>query len=572
MVWNIWNIIRLAAFIAYSLLLFIVVWRAPKTRPVHAFILYLISMAVWSLGSFLMHAESPFGTVLFWNKVLVTGAMAMPILFYSFVRTFLEIRGQKIWLYLGAVFFISVFILNTMGFFVKEIYVSEGFSHFKMGPVGYFGFMSWFPFIGLAAFNLVQGYRKTKDSFYRNRLKYLLIGVLAIGAGITTNLTKWAGYPLDISINIINALLIAYVIFRYKLIVLTPAIAAESIIETMSDSLLLVTPEGKIETVNPATLNLLGYKEDELVDQPVEILFTGELFKGTVFDDLIKKETIQNVEKTFLSKDGRKIPVLFSSTIMRDDEGRVEGIVCVAADLTERKKAEETLRRTQEKLIRSEKLAVLGELTGTVGHELRNPLGAIKNSVYFLRMKLGRGLEDEKIKRHLDIMEEEINASDKIIADMLTFGRIKEPQLAPANINDIVKSCLRKDEVPPNIKVSTQLNSQLPQIQADEAQLKEVFSNIILNAIQAMPKGGKLTITTARKDESIETDIADTGEGISKENLEKIFDPLFSTKSRGTGLGLSLCQSIIEGHEGAIEVKSEVGKGAKFIVKLQISA
>ena len=154
----------------------------------------------------------------------------------------------------------------------------------------------------------------------------------------------------------------------------------------------------------------------------------------------------------------------------------------------------------------------------------------------------------------------------------LYYRRIKEPQLAPANINNIIKGCLEENKVPGNIKVSTKLNSQLPQIQADEAQLKEVFSNIILNAIQAMPKGGELTITTARKDEFIETDIADTGEGISKENLEKIFDPLFPTKPRGTGLGLSVCQSIIEGHKGAIEVKSEVEKKTKFIVKLQISA
>ena len=238
MTWNIWNIIRLSAFIAYSLLLFIVIWRAPKTKPARAFMLYLISMVIWSLGSFLMHAEPLFGTALFWNKFMLGG-----------------IAG------------------------------------YLMSP-------GWFLFIGLATFNLIQSYRKARDSFYRNRLKYLLAGILIMGAGLTTNFTKLGRNPLDISINTINALLIAYVIFRYKLIDLTPAIAAESIVETMTDSLLLMTPEGKIKTVNPATLNLLGYKKDELIDQPVEILFAGEkLSKGREFDDLIKKEAIQTEYK-----------------------------------------------------------------------------------------------------------------------------------------------------------------------------------------------------------------------------------------------------------------------------------
>ncbi|TET10581.1 PAS domain S-box protein [Candidatus Aerophobetes bacterium] len=238
MTWNIWNIIRLNAFIVYSLLLFIVIWRAPGTKLVRAFTLYLISMVIWSLGSFLMHAEFHFGVALFWNKFMLGG-----------------IAG------------------------------------YLMAP-------GWFLFIGLATFNLIQSYRKARDSFYRNRLKYLLAGILIMGAGLTTNLTKLGRNPLDISINIINALLIAYVIFRYKLIVLTPAIAAESIVETMSDSLLLMTPEGKIKTVNPATLNLLGYKENELIDQPVEILFAKEkLSKGKEFDDLTKKEAIQTEHK-----------------------------------------------------------------------------------------------------------------------------------------------------------------------------------------------------------------------------------------------------------------------------------
>lgn len=233
-------------------------------------------------------------------------------------------------------------------------------------------------------------------------------------------------------------------------------------------------------------------------------------------------------------------------------------------------KAYKELKEMQDRLIRSEKLAALGKLAGSVSHELRNPLGVIRNSVFFLRMKLGKLLEDPKIKKHLDILDEEVNTSDRIITDTLTFGRIKEPQLAKSNINDAIKDSLARIEVPENIELSTQLKSDLPETLADSNQLQQVFSNIILNAVQAMPKGGKLTIASITINKSIIVEISDTGEGIPKENLDKIFEPLFSTRPKGTGLGLSICQSIIEMHKGTIEVESELGKGTKFTVTLPL--
>jgi len=175
-------------------------------------------MVIWSLGSFLMHGNPPLGTPLFWNKFTVVGASAMPILFYSFTRTFLGIIKQKIWLYLGVVLYISLFTANVMGYFVKEAYVSEGVFYYEIGIVApLLGALGWFLFVGLATFSLIQRYRNTRDSFYRNRLKYLLMGILIMAVGMTINFTKLGRYPLDILINTVNAFLIAYVILRYKL-------------------------------------------------------------------------------------------------------------------------------------------------------------------------------------------------------------------------------------------------------------------------------------------------------------------------------------------------------------------
>ncbi len=230
------------------------------------------------------------------------------------------------------------------------------------------------------------------------------------------------------------------------------------------------------------------------------------------------------------------------------------------------------LREAQEKLIRSEKLAALGKLAGIVAHELRNPLGVVRNSVYFLRMRLGKTSIDDKVKKHLTILEEEVDISNKIITDILTFGRIRPPQLSKVDIAEIISESLRRiGTVPDTIKITTKLGSNLPQILADKVQLGQVFYNIILNGIQAMPEGGDLIITEIKRGEFVETSIVDTGEGISRENLDKIFEPLFSTKIKGTGLGLSFCKSIIEMHKGFIEVGNRPEGGAKFVIKLPIN-
>ncbi|MDI6759044.1 MAG: ATP-binding protein [Candidatus Omnitrophota bacterium] len=230
------------------------------------------------------------------------------------------------------------------------------------------------------------------------------------------------------------------------------------------------------------------------------------------------------------------------------------------------------LKTAQEEIIRSEKLAVLGKLAGIVSHELRNPLAGIRNVAYFLRMKLQGALADEKIKRHLDILEEEVNISDRIIDNILVFNRKKEPSLSKADIQDIIKGVIEKINVPENIEVIIEAKQDRIEILVDEIQIRQVFSNIILNAIQAMPDGGKLIVGIQRTDEQslrfVDICIKDTGEGIEPENLHKIFEPLFSTKAKGTGLGLAICQSIIKGHNGLISVESQPEKGASFIIRL----
>ena len=227
------------------------------------------------------------------------------------------------------------------------------------------------------------------------------------------------------------------------------------------------------------------------------------------------------------------------------------------------------LRESQEQLVRHEKLAVLGQLAGGIGHELRNPLGAIKNATYFLNMVLEE--PEPEVKETLDILEREVATSERIISSLLSFARPKTPTRRKVDINKVVQETLSRNTVPENVEVVRQLDESLPVIPADPDQLSQIFANIIRNAIQAMPEAGQLLVKSeVPSPKWVSISFADTGVGIPPEELQKVFEPLFTTKAKGIGLGLAVAKTLLEGHGGTIEVQSEVEKGSTFTIRLPI--
>lgn len=227
------------------------------------------------------------------------------------------------------------------------------------------------------------------------------------------------------------------------------------------------------------------------------------------------------------------------------------------------------LREAQEQLVRKEKLAILGQLAGGVGHELRNPLGSIKNAAYFLKMALEK--PDSEVKETLEILNKEVATSEHIISSLLDFARPKLPTRHKVEINDLLQETLSRTTVPEKIKVVSKLDESLPQILADPEQLSQVFRNLILNALQAMPDGGQLEIRSeVSPPAQVTISFADTGVGIPEDNLKKLFEPLFTTRAKGIGLGLAITKTLVEGHKGTIEVQSKLGKGSIFTVRLPL--
>jgi signal transduction histidine kinase len=176
-----------------------------------------------------------------------------------------------------------------------------------------------------------------------------------------------------------------------------------------------------------------------------------------------------------------------------------------------------------------------------------------------------------EVKQTLEILEKEVITSERVISSLLDFARSRSPREQKVNINNIIQEAVSRINVPENIELKSQIDASIPLIDADPDQLDRIFGNILLNAIQAMPKGGQLIIKTeVLNPDRVTVSVTDTGVGIPRENLEKIFDPLFTSKAKGIGLGMAITKTFVEGNGGSIEVQSEPGKGSTFTVRLPI--
>jgi signal transduction histidine kinase len=234
------------------------------------------------------------------------------------------------------------------------------------------------------------------------------------------------------------------------------------------------------------------------------------------------------------------------------------------------------LSESQEQLIHAEKLTSLGQMAAAIAHEINNPLAGVLVYTKLLSKKLGvETFSREEAATYLKKMEGEISRSSQIIRGLLDFARQSEPSFGAVDMKQVIDQVLtivgHQAEMQ-KIEMLREISPSLPRVMADFDQMQQVFTNLILNAIQAMPDGGKITLRGLEVNDRVRLDVQDTGCGISKENLNKLFAPFFTTKGKGkgVGLGLAVAHGIMERHKGRIEVQSEVGKGTIFSVYLEV--
>lgn len=377
------------------------------------------------------------------------------------------------------------------------------------------------------------------------------------------------------------------------------------IFENANDGMIYLSKSGRILEVNDKATQLFGGSKDELLGKhftKVGVISLRDIPKLMSSFDGILASKQAHINIVVKNKKGQEIPLECSASLIRRDN-KVVGMMVIARDTTERRKVQEALKEyserleemveertrelqdAQEELVRKERLAVLGQLAGGLGHELRNPLGAIKNAAYFLNMVLEN--PESEVKQALEIMEKEVDTSERVISSLLGFAHPKPPTRRKVDINHVVQEALSRTRAPENVQVVSELGEGLPTLLADPDQLGQVFGNIIVNAVQAMPEGGRLVVRTMEERERgdrgsiaaspcLLVSVSDTGVGMSEEILRKLFEPLLTTKAKGLGLGLALSKILVEAHGGTIEVASpstelgtsEEGKGSTLTVRL----
>lgn len=334
----------------------------------------------------------------------------------------------------------------------------------------------------------------------------------------------------------------------------------ESIISQTADAIHLTDLEGKILRVNPAFEGLYGWKSEEIVGCQLDYIpadleedrkeWKRELEQGR---SVILSETVRK------RKDGTLVEVSISESPIFDKFGRISAYICISRDMTEHNRMEELLRR-------SEKLTTVGQLAAGVAHEIRNPLTTLRG---FLQMQQHSKAINPL---HTDIMLSELDRINLIVSEFLILAK---PQAVHFQTKDVrftlgdVVSLLDSEAHLHNIEFIVHFSPVAILVHCEENQLKQVFINILKNAMEAMPSGGQITLMLSSDEPNLAViRVIDEGEGISKERMQKLGEPFYTNKEKGTGLGLMISQRIIESHKGCLQIESEVGKGTAVTITL----
>jgi two-component system sensor histidine kinase AtoS len=334
----------------------------------------------------------------------------------------------------------------------------------------------------------------------------------------------------------------------------------ELIIESAADGMISIDVHGRITMCNPAASAITGFSFNELFNNNYADIFEKDDYHSPLLDTLKRGVEHIGVEVIYPAKD-HILQIKASSSQLRNADEEIIGALVIFTDLTEQKEM-------QRYMAQAERLATLGELMASVAHEVRNPLTAISGFVQYLK----ESEQDQQRIEYIDIILHEVRSINNVIQQLLNLSHVHSQIFHKSSINKIIRDSLiliQTNGLTSRVDFNIHLDDRIPDIDVDASSLKQVFLNLLINAVQAITARGEITVSTIQSAiDKVEINIEDTGVGMNEEVQKKIFMPFFTTKALGTGLGLSIVQRIINEHRGDIVIKSRMHYGTKVIITL----
>ncbi|HVN80414.1 MAG TPA: PAS domain S-box protein [Terriglobia bacterium] len=339
-----------------------------------------------------------------------------------------------------------------------------------------------------------------------------------------------------------------------------------SILRNSADAILTMDPQERVTSWNKGAEDIFGYSEEEMLGKPLDVLLPEELKKERELEKISSIARNVGYLRSFhtqrVTKDGQLIDVIFTRTAIKNRQGDIVGYSSVLKDVTEQ-------RLIERHLTHMEKLSAIGELSAGLAHEIKNPLAGIKGAIEIIREGVP---EDNPHRVILGEVLSEGSRIDRIVMSLLSYAKPKKLDFVKIELGNLIRnvmSFLRNLADGKRISLRFVGPQEVPWLNADENEIKQLFLNLILNSIEALPEGGEVVVHLAVVPENrIRIEVSDNGPGIPPENLSRIFRPFFTTKTEGTGLGLATCKQIVAQYGGDIQVQSEEGKGTRFTIEL----
>jgi PAS domain S-box-containing protein len=351
---------------------------------------------------------------------------------------------------------------------------------------------------------------------------------------------------------------------------------ARAVLQSATEGILLIDASGRITLVNPAAERMFRYDPDELLGQPLEVLLPDRIHdshrdhRARYFAAPRVRPMGSGLALAGRRKDGAEFPVEISLSYVQMAEGM--SAMALITDITERKRVEAQLQRQRETLYQTEKLAALGTLSAGIAHEMNNPLGIITSRIEIMLLDAEEHNLPTQVLEDLQVLHRATQRVARIATNLRSFARQTPREHARVDLNAVVHETLLLMQKPlevDGIRLTTRLDPTLAPILGDASTLQQVLLNLVTNAREAMASGGEIRIETGPATAPagwVQLVINDTGPGISPEELLKVFDPFYTTKKTGTGLGLSVSYGIIQDHHGTVDVQSVPGRGTTFVL------